>query len=113
LAVQAQMSLAHHQALIGQRATVLVERVSRLKAAPASQGELVAIGQRAGLHTGPRKAAPAGQSRLIGRTPGDELVAFDGPEAWLGEFVQVQVTDATSVTLRGTAVPAALAAQSA
>lgn len=111
LAVQAQMSLQHHQARIGRRVEVLVEHVSRLKPALAQDVQLVAIGQRQNAHLAARTAAPEGMVRLIGRTAGDELLAFDGKEAWLGQFVDVQVTEATSVTLRGTCVSAAPAAE--
>lgn len=111
LAVQAKISLAHHQARIGQTVQVLVERVSGLKqvlvdvdAGSSDVPELITIGQRTTPHRAARLPAPEGECRLIGRTAGDELLAFDGPESWLGQFMNIAVTDATSVTLRGTVV---------
>jgi len=80
LAVQEQVGLAHHRALVGGRMEVLVEGVS----------------PRAGKQPG--KPAP-GCTQLVGRTRGDHIVVFDGPESLIGRYVTVAVTDATSLTL--------------
>jgi tRNA-2-methylthio-N6-dimethylallyladenosine synthase len=72
LEVQSDISLERHRALIGEVLPVLVE------------GE----GKRGG-HRG----------RLVGRTEGDEIVAFEGPSSWVGSIVDVRVLDATPLTL--------------
>jgi len=80
LAVQEQVGLAHHRALVGERMEILVEGIS----------------PRAGKQPG--KPTP-GCTQLVGRTRGDHIVVFDGPEPLIGRYVTVAVTDATSLTL--------------
>lgn len=84
LAVQNEVSLAHHKATIGSTVEVLVEGPS----------------VRAGKQPRP---APPGQVQLQGRTRGDHIVAFDGPAAWTGTLVNVRITQATALALRGVA----------
>jgi len=49
-------------------------------------------------------------TQLIGRTRGDQVLAFDGPRTLKGKLVNIQVTDARNLTLFGklieTPVPA-------
>jgi len=82
LAVQAEVGLAHHRAYVGKTVEVLVE------------GPSVRAGKQ------PVAAAP-GCTQLTGRTPGDHIAVFDGRASLAGEYVQVRVTDATSLTLFG------------
>ena len=72
LDVQAEVSLALNRELIGQQLRVLVE--------------------------GPSKRDP---SRLTGRSRGDHIVCFDGPLGLVGGEVEVQVREATALTLFG------------
>jgi tRNA A37 methylthiotransferase MiaB len=53
-----------------------------------------------------RKNTPEdpGLTQLQGRTPGDHIVVFDGPERWTGSYRTVTITDATSLTLFGRVV---------
>ncbi len=76
LAVQEQVGLAHHRAYVGQSVEVLVEGPS------------------------PRAARTAAK-QLVGRTRGDHIVVFDGPETLAGQYVRVRISDATSLTLFG------------
>ncbi|MGL6195108.1 MAG: TRAM domain-containing protein, partial [Thermoguttaceae bacterium] len=43
----------------------------------------------------------AGAKQLVGRTACDRIVAFDGPESLIGQFVEVNITDALPFTLLG------------
>ena len=45
--------------------------------------------------------ATAGKVRLVGRTTGDEIVAFDGNADLVGTIVTVRATDATPLTILG------------
>ncbi len=82
LAVQAEVGRAHHEALIGRTMEVLVEGPSR---------------------RADRQPTPAGPGRtqLTGRTRGDHIVVFDGPESLAGRYVPARITGATSLTLFG------------
>jgi tRNA-2-methylthio-N6-dimethylallyladenosine synthase len=80
LAVQDEVGLAHHRGYIGRTVEVLVEGVS-----PRADRQ-------------PRPA-PAGQMQLTGRTRGDHIAVFDGPESLAGEYVNVEVVDADARTL--------------
>jgi tRNA-2-methylthio-N6-dimethylallyladenosine synthase len=86
LAVQAEVGLAHHRQYVGRRVEVLVSGPSRRVA---------------------KQATPPTPERmqLMGRTRGDHIVVFDGPETLAGQYVDVDVTDATELALIG-AVPA-------
>jgi tRNA-2-methylthio-N6-dimethylallyladenosine synthase len=87
LAAQNVESLAHHQAMIGQQVEVLAEGPS----------------PRAAKQPTP---APAGQTQLVGRTRGDHIVVFDAPESMVGEYVPVEIVDATALALMGKATKA-------
>ena len=82
LAVQAEVSLDHHRQYIGQTVEVLIEGPS-----PRSDKQL--------------RKLPAGSKQLVGRTRGDHIVVFDAPESLTGQYVNVKVVDATSLTLFG------------
>jgi tRNA-2-methylthio-N6-dimethylallyladenosine synthase len=73
LALQADISLAHNRSKIGQTLEVLVESQSKLRA----------------------------QTRLVGRTSGDEIVAFDGDASLVGKIIRVRAAEATPITLLG------------
>ena len=82
LAVQEQVGLAHHRAWIGQTVEVLTE-------GPSVRAEKQG------------RKLPAGWTQLVGRTRSDHIVVFDAPEALAGQYVDVTITDATSLTLFG------------
>jgi tRNA-2-methylthio-N6-dimethylallyladenosine synthase len=87
LAVQSAISLEDNQAFVGRNVEILVEGPSKSAA------------RRVG---GDERSGEAGQ--LTGRTACDRIVVFDGPERLIGRFVQVQVEDASAVTLFGQVV---------
>jgi tRNA-2-methylthio-N6-dimethylallyladenosine synthase len=93
LEVQAHQALANHQRLLGTTVTVLVEREGK-EHAPRHDGEV-----RLGWGRGHKSA---GHVRLIGRTEGDEIVAFDGPRELVGTLVRVRPQEATPLSLFAT-----------
>jgi len=82
LVVQNEVGLARHQALVGKTVEVLVE-------GPSPRAD--------------RQATPAarGETQLLGRTVGDHIVVFNGPDGLAGEYVDVMITGATALTLFG------------
>ena len=82
LAVQAQVSMAHHQSLIGTTQEVLVEGPSPRRAKQPTP-------------------APAGQTQMLGRTRGDHIVVFDAPPSLAHQYVNVPIVAATALTLFG------------
>ncbi len=80
LAVQEEVSLAGNRQLVGRTMEVLVEGPS-----PRADRQPV--------------PAPAGQTQMLGRTRGDHIVVFDGPASLAGQYVDVEVTAATALTL--------------
>lgn len=89
MALQQRMSLEHHRAMIGRRVEVLVEGLSK----PAFRA-------RQALEAGKTKSSRRA-AQLTGRTRGDEIVVFDSPDSVIGQFVTVDVKDATPLTLQG------------
>jgi tRNA-2-methylthio-N6-dimethylallyladenosine synthase len=77
LAVQEEVSLAGNRELIAQTVEVLVEGPS------------------------PRADRPDGARQLVGRTRTDHIVVFDGPGELAGRHVNVEVADASALTLFG------------
>jgi len=90
LEVQEGVSLKNNRARIGQQLSVLVESQTKLRhSTPAS-----------GVHLGWSKKPPTPDYvRLVGRTTGDEIVAFDGPAEMVGRIVNVRAIDSTSLTV--------------
>ena len=82
LAVQHEVSLAHHNGYVGRTVEVLVEGPSRRVDKQAAR---------------PTPAA----MQLSARTRGDHIVVFDGPGDLAGRYVDVEITGATPVTLFG------------
>jgi len=82
LVVQAEVGQAHHRQYVGRRVEVLVEgRSPRANKQP----------------TVPRP----GRVQLTGRTRGDHVVVFDGGESLSGQYVDVEITRASSLALFG------------
>ncbi len=82
LAVQNEVSEAHHLAMIGTTQQVLAAGKS----------------PRAAKQPTP---PPGGMVQLQGRTRGDHIVAFDAPLEWIGRLVKVKITAATALAMRG------------
>ena len=82
LAVQQEVSLAHHAALVARSVEVLVE-------GPAVRADKQA-------HPPTDEA-----TQLVGRSRGDHIVHFTGPMALAGRYVHVRLAEATALALRG------------
>ncbi len=100
LALQQEIALTHHQAMIGKTLEVFVEGAAKVdpqeqdKAPRDDDGTvLYPLGRK------PRQARLDGSARLMGRTRGDHIVAFDGPATLVGSLVDVTVTKATPLSL--------------
>ncbi len=90
LEAQKAVALENHRRLLGTTLSVLVESEGKLRA-EAPSGEV-----RLGWGRRPQDASLV---RLIGRTPGDEIVAFDGPRELIGRIVEVRAKDATNLSI--------------
>jgi tRNA-2-methylthio-N6-dimethylallyladenosine synthase len=95
LAVQAEISQAHHRAMLEQSVDVLVEGFSK-RALKAQESE-----QSRGEEIDPRRGFPARRDQLVGRTSGDQIVVFDGSAEWIGRIIPVRIVAATPYTLQG------------
>ena len=82
LGVQVQVGQAHHEQYVGQTVEALVQgpspRANKQPTAPAD-----------------------GCIQLVGRTRGDHIVIFDGPGSLAGQYVDIQIARANSLTLFG------------
>jgi tRNA-2-methylthio-N6-dimethylallyladenosine synthase len=98
LAAQAQVTAANNAEMVGKTVEVLVEGiskfVSRRSAAPAAG--TVELGWE--KKTPPSLPEPA-PTQLVGRTRGDQIVVFDGPESHKGAILDVRITHANQMTL--------------
>ncbi|MEW6249656.1 MAG: tRNA (N6-isopentenyl adenosine(37)-C2)-methylthiotransferase MiaB [Planctomycetota bacterium] len=109
LAVQAEIGLRQRERLIGQAVEVLVEGYSKLARKARGNGD----GDGAAGRAGPEVALPdseqsrgseAGSARsrqLVGRTPHDLIVVFDGGPEHIGALARVRIESATALTLFG------------
>lgn len=91
LEVQSKIAHAHLVSLVGEQLEVLVEGVTKLRRASAP-----VVTGAAALASVP---APEGWTRLVARTRGDEIVAFDGPAELVGKLTQVEAVGATPLTV--------------
>ncbi len=83
LDVQTEAGLAHHSKYVSRTCELLVEGPSpRAKKQP--------------------EMPDGGKIQMLGRTRGDHIVVFDGNESLAGQYVNVEITDATALTLFGT-----------
>lgn len=96
LAVQAEVSLANHQAMLGTTVEILVEGRSKaqLKRQESEQDRGDEIEREASGASDGRDAI-----QLVGRTEGDQIVVFDADPAWIGRMAHVTITAATPYTL--------------
>lgn len=106
LAVQAQISVANHQAIMGSVVEVLVEGPSKaeLKRQESEQDRGGEVEENAGaLQSLSGQMDPGARGRgpiqLVGRTEGDQIVVFSGNRELIGGFANVRVMAATPYTL--------------
>src|SRR2546421_6560896 len=91
LAVQQSVCDANNREMIGKTVQVLVEGESKLvskQAYPASQGGVELMWERRN-----KVAQTPIQTQLIGRTNGDQIVAFEGAPSLEGQLIDLQITD--------------------
>ncbi len=104
LAVQQQIALEHHTAMIGQRVEVIVEGAAKVD--PVQQDAAPRDVDGSVIYALGRKNRPTrddGSVRLMARTRGDHIVAFDGPESLVGKLATVEIIKATALSLSGQA----------
>lgn len=95
LAVQGEICAANNAAMVGQTIDIMVEGEGSLAATPK-----VSAGN-AQLAWVKRDERPSNLKQLIGRTRGDQIVAFDADPALIGQIVDVKITGARQMTLFG------------
>jgi tRNA-2-methylthio-N6-dimethylallyladenosine synthase len=105
LAAQGEVSAELNRAMRGRLEEVIVEGVSKLVTRrvarrPEGSAELGrGFGTRANVTIDLPSHAHAESTQLVGRTRGDQVVVFDGPESLAGRIVTVRITDARQLTL--------------
>jgi tRNA-2-methylthio-N6-dimethylallyladenosine synthase len=111
LAVQGEISAQNNREMVGKTVEVMVEGESKLasrqNAYPSAPGTVELKWQRRLAHLS--EQAPS-HTQLIGRTRGDQVVAFHAPRTLKGKILHVEIIDAKNLTLFGklaeTTVPA-------
>jgi tRNA-2-methylthio-N6-dimethylallyladenosine synthase len=94
LSAQKETGLAHHRAYIGRMMEVLVTGPSRKEEKKAAlKGKLTVSGRKESIA---REAI-----QLQGRTRGDHIVVFEGPESLADTYVNIRIDDANDLTLFG------------
>jgi tRNA-2-methylthio-N6-dimethylallyladenosine synthase len=101
LAVQQEVSSQLNRQMIGRRVEVMVEGesklVSRRESAPVN-------GVQLGWEK--RLESPASvRTQMVGRTRGDQIVVFDGESSMKGSILELDISDAQSLTLFGRLSP--------
>ncbi len=101
LAVQNEISAADNQPLIGREVEVLVEGPSKWESAGERRGVSPtwnegAVGEHSHDHSAPLQ--------LVGRTPCDRIVVFDGNPRQIGQILPLTIYDASAFTLFGMVV---------
>jgi tRNA-2-methylthio-N6-dimethylallyladenosine synthase len=102
LALQGEISAQLNREMIGKTVEVMVEGESKLaskQAAYPSAPGTVELKWKSRTPSNFNDAAPTTQ--LVGRTRGDQVLAFEGPLSLKGKLVTVEVTDARNLTLFG------------
>ncbi|HSI34118.1 MAG TPA: MiaB/RimO family radical SAM methylthiotransferase, partial [Tepidisphaeraceae bacterium] len=117
LAVQGQISAQNNRDMVGKTVEVMVEGVSKLvskqqKAYPSAPTGTVQIRiksrsseERVGDFRDQDPSPSEQLTQLVGRTRGDQVVAFDGDPALKGKLIDVEITDAKNLTLFARLVP--------
>ncbi|HEY1683868.1 MAG TPA: MiaB/RimO family radical SAM methylthiotransferase [Tepidisphaeraceae bacterium] len=112
LAAQAEVCSANNRAMVGKMVEVLVEGESPLankRAYPSAPGtvelkwESRKVGNDEAPHVHAGLSAGAPRSQMIGRTRGDQVVAFYGDPSLRGKLIDVEIVAAKNLTLFGRA----------
>ena len=112
LAAQSEVCAANNRAMVGRTVEVLVEGESPLaaKRQAVSPGSVELKWEKRNgvaketphVHPGLRGESVA-KRQMIGRTRGDQVVAFDGDISMRGKLIDVEIIDAKNMTLFGDA----------
>jgi tRNA-2-methylthio-N6-dimethylallyladenosine synthase len=107
LAAQSEVCGANNRAMVGKMVEVLVEGESPLAAKRSSPGNVELKWESRkietpDIHPGLRGMVSS-KSQMIGRTRGDQVVAFDGDVSMRGKLIEVEIVDAKNMTLFGQA----------
>jgi tRNA-2-methylthio-N6-dimethylallyladenosine synthase len=106
LKVQERISLANNQALVGTEVEILVEGYSKaaqkLRSREDRSPATIAPGRLELPMLGSDLPRP-GQSQLVGRTRGDQIVVYEGPESDIGQLKRLRITAASALTLHAVA----------
>jgi tRNA-2-methylthio-N6-dimethylallyladenosine synthase len=98
LAVQGEISAANNRDMVGKTVEVMVEGESKLAAKqnayPSAPGT-VELKWKTSRPNAPGESL----TQLIGRTRGDQVVAFEGNRNLKGRLIDVEITDARNLTL--------------
>jgi tRNA-2-methylthio-N6-dimethylallyladenosine synthase len=94
LAAQQQASEQFNKQLVGQKVEVLVEGESKL----VSRRDTT---KSNGVELGWEKPKPKTTIQLVGRTRGDQIVVFEGHPKMKNQLIQLEITNAQSLTLFG------------
>jgi tRNA-2-methylthio-N6-dimethylallyladenosine synthase len=102
LAVQQEVCAENNRQMIGKMVQVLVEGESKLVNKPAYPSSPTGV-ELAWEKRRLERAGEAGvrQVQLIGRTGGDQIVAFDGDRSLKGQLLDIEIVDARNMTLFG------------
>lgn len=102
LAVQSEIGLRQKQTLVGQSVEVLVEGPSKAaQRVRATEDEGDAGSNNAPVTPAERSGIQASSRQLVGRTPHDMIVVFDGDAGHIGALVRVRVESVSPLTLFG------------
>src|SRR4051794_26911666 len=102
LAVQGEISAQNNREMVGKTLEVMVEGESKLAAKqaayPSAPGTVELKWRSRSTSVGEQGPSI---TQLIGRTRGDQVVAFDGSRGLKGKILSVEITDARNLTLFG------------
>lgn len=103
LAVQGAICAANNREMVGKTVEVMIEGVSKLASRQAVVAGGVELRVRGESANGRGGESAMGEEivQLIGRTRGDQVVAFDGPASLKGRLLDVEIVDAKGLTLFG------------
>jgi tRNA-2-methylthio-N6-dimethylallyladenosine synthase len=114
LEVQQEISLAHHESMVGRQFDVLVEGQAKIdprkpRRTPSENAHSESGAPGGLVHIGGKKSAAASNQApkendsvwLTSRTTGDHIVTFAGHENQIGQIVTIRVIQASALSLRG------------
>jgi len=102
LAVQGEISAQNNREMVGRTVEVMVEGESKLASKQATYPSAPGTVELKWIKSRPSQFSDSvPTTQLVGRTRGDQVLAFEGPLSLKGKLVTVEVTDARNLTLFG------------